>query len=154
MSFPHSSWATCWWLCWLAALAVNSPRSCRLAFRRWWLVWPMPWPTDITKLPFLISRKGLFILRAQKLNMEKLWSVVCICLIKTFIFIALVYLNYFTVSYSDGHMGGQNTEDIKKWRAKFRLWENISVSWTPWQEWLYTADVIGKQALLLTLTFL
>ena len=78
MSFPRSSWATCWWLCWLAASAVNSPRSCRPAFRRWWLVWPMPWPTDITKLPFLISRKGLFILRAQKLNMEKLWSILCI----------------------------------------------------------------------------
>ena len=46
-------------------------------------------------------------------NYEAFWAP-GLCLIKTLILIALVYLNYFTVSYSDGHMGGQSTEDINE----------------------------------------
>lgn len=44
------SWATCWCVCWLATLARNSPRRCRLPIRRWWLVWPPPWLTSTTEI--------------------------------------------------------------------------------------------------------
>lgn len=39
----------CWCVCWPATSARNSPRKRRLPIRRWWLVWPMPWPTSTTE---------------------------------------------------------------------------------------------------------
>lgn len=53
-------------------------------------------------------------------NYEEYWAF-GLCPIQRFIFIALVYLNYFTVSHSDGDMGGQSIEDKKKWRATWDL---------------------------------
>lgn len=39
---------------------MTSTRMCRLLFRRWWLVWPMPWPTSTTEtLDYFLVTTGL-----------------------------------------------------------------------------------------------